>query len=227
MATVNRIGKETINDRLIVEVTNTDPSTVNVVLNIRNRDVNPYPLGGTTIDQVTRMQFKNDPEIGTSDTFRFEVNKAVRSLTEILFETPSATYERFPELLTYDFLANTNMIISYPYAGAVVIELDSDGNQVGSAIELTGSDRINVYPLNLLRNEILNDFITDNNGNTSRRFMTNAPLIQNIKREDFVWIWIYRTSLSSQEIVFQELDINNNVINEVVNVVNSPQSESG
>ena len=231
MPTINRIGKETINDRLVFEVTGTDPSTVFVEVELFNQSANPYPIGGTTGGSLeTRATLRNDPEVGTTDTFRIEVNRAVRSFGEVLFGNAAADLKRFPELLTYDFLTNVNTMISYPYAGVTVKELDANLSVVSSTT-YSADQRVNVYPLNLFRGETFTKFELGSSGDTSRDFLTDAPLIQDIKRGDFIWIWIFKTDFTGaprdplQEIVIQELDADNNVLTTTTADVNPELSD--
>lgn len=233
MPTINRIGKETINDRLIFEVTDTDPSTVFVSLALGYLS---YPVGGTSsgvIFSPPAAEFLNDPEIGTTDTFRFEVNKATRNFTEILFGNSESTLKRYPELLSYDFVTNSNTMISYPYAGVRIQELDVDKNII-STTNFIEDERANVYPLNLYRNESLSSYEMTDTGDSSKEFMTDAPIIQDIKRGDFVWVSVFKTSfeivfpyVAKQEIVFQELDASNSVTSTTTRLIQPELSDNG
>lgn len=148
------------------------------------------------------FSFENEPEIGTDDTFRFEVNTALASLFTA----------DFPEIEDFaDADNNTHRFINPLITNAR--ELDADGEQLSA-----GSDLSDFMPVNLFRGQNLNDFNPDNTGSTDRRFFTNAPNFRPIKRGDFFWLFSGVASYTGQQLaslqewVIQTLDADNDVI---------------
>ena len=170
--------------------------------------------------------FENEPEIGTDDTFRFEVNNVLSSL----YKTD------FPEIKTFgDAVNNTKASIDVVVIFA--IELDEDGNSLGGALVFT--DTI-FKPVNFFRGQLQSTFNPDNTGSISRRFLTNSPNLRPIKRGDFFWIFGGISSYDGsgntlQEWVIQTIDEEGDVIttstidyeNEYYNPLDLPYGNTG
>lgn len=158
-----------------------------------------------TTGAVEVFQFINEPEVGTSDTFRFEVNKPISNLL----------VNDFPELLTFSVGLLSGQYLDSTMYVFVASELDVNGDVLGASDVLQQTH----YPYNFFRGQLLADFNPDDSGSTDIKFLTNAPNLRKIKRGDFVWLYgndaSYTAGATKQEWVFQSLDDDSNVLEEL------------
>ena len=186
-------GEPILNLPRILQYVSDDVACVNVRLSIQ------------TAASVEVFQFINDPEVGTGDTFRFEVNKPISNLL----------VNDFPELITYaTALSGSKFLDSVLYV-FVATELDVNGDVLGASNVLQQTH----YPYNFFRGQLLSEFNPNDTGSINTKFLTNAPNLRKIKRGDFVWLYgndsSYTAGATKQEWVVQELDVNDDVLTTV------------
>lgn len=157
----------------------------------------------TTTGGVVLFSFENEPEIGTDDTFRFEINTVLASLFSV----------GFPEIQDFASASN-NTHNTIPLHLLSATELDENGDALASDT----SPVLNFTPVNLFRNQNVTVFNPNDTGSIQRRFYTNSPNFRPVKRGDFVWVFAGLADYtgqnhdSNQEWVIQTLDTDNNVV---------------
>lgn len=186
-------GEPILNQSRILQYISDDVDCVNVRLSIQ------------TTASVEVFRFINDPEIGTSDTFRFEVNKPISNLL----------INDFPELLNYSISLLSGQFLDSTLYVFVATELDVNGDVIGASDVLQQTH----YPYNFFGGQLLADFNPNDTGSTAVRFLTNAPNLRKINRGDFFWLYgndaSYTSGTPKQEWVFQSLDSNSDVLEEL------------
>jgi len=191
--TTTVFGEPILNQQRIIQYVSDDSNCVSVRLSIQ------------TLGLIEKFAFINDPEVGTDDTFRFEVNKSISNLL----------VSEFPELLDLSAAFTGSKFLSSTAFMFVAIELDANG----SPLSLTSLTQTH-YPYNFFRGQLLAEFNPDSSGSTAIKFLTNAPNLRRIKRGDFIWLYGNNASYDGsgdplQEWVLQALDSDNNVLEEV------------
>ena len=182
--TVSTFGRNVINEKFILEAVTDNPTDVKFM----RLEINNFTL-------------ENEPEVGTNDTFRFE-------LTAPLWVSISNT---FPELLTYD-TANNNTEIEGAWSNLTLTELEADG---------TTADTLNkayyLKPFNFFRSQAFADFDCGDDGSSASKFLTNSPTTIRVKYDDFMWLFVdqadFTGSASNQEIVIQNVIEDGTVVN--------------
>lgn len=149
--TLSVIGKDIISEKRIVQAVSDDPLCTSVKLKLFNTDVTTPAFEGV-----------NFPEIGTSDTFIFEINSIIR------------------QFYTSDFLDLTTTVgigQDFPFVTGTLYELNSVGTELSSA-SLTIQ-----YVWNISQNifEIVGFDSTDYNlgdsGTVTNKFATSSPSV--------------------------------------------------
>mgnify|MGYP003632976982 CR=1 FL=1 len=169
-----------------------------------------------TFSSVEKFVFINEPEVGTTNTFRFEVNRPVSSLL----------ISDFPELLNLATALSGSKFLSSDIYVFVSSELDSNGN----VLEATPFFFQTHYPYNFFRGQLLANFNPDSSGSTAIKFLTNAPNLRRLKRGDFVWLYgndasYGPTNAPLQEWVIQDLDSGDNILaTSTIDYVNKTQT---
>tara|TARA_R110000796_G_scaffold78331_5_gene174732 strand:- start:788 stop:1930 length:1143 start_codon:yes stop_codon:yes gene_type:complete len=185
-----RFGQPILNLQYIYAYTSNDTNAKSVKLTISI-------TGGATIST-----FINDPEVGTTNIFRFEVTKVISNYL----------VNEFPNLLNLLNAASTPEYLDSKRFTISAIELDANSAEIGSAIDYTET----FYPYNFFRGQLISEFNPNSSGSTAIKFLTNAPNLRRVKYGDFLWLYgnnaSYNTGTPLQEWVFQELDASNNII---------------
>jgi len=171
-----------------------------------NTSCKSFKLSIQTLAGVEKFVFINDPEVGTDDTFRFEVNRPVSDLL----------VDDFPELLDLSAALTGDKFLSSTLYVFAATELNANGDTLIGATPILQTH----YPYNFFRGQLLAEFNPDSSGSTAIKFLTNAPNLRRIKRGDFIWLYGNNASYDGsddplQEWVMQSLDSDNNVLEEV------------
>ena len=204
--TTTVFGEPILNQQRIIQYVSDNSNCVSVILSIQ------------TFAGVEKFVFINDPEVGTDDTFRFEVNRPVSDLL----------VSEFPELLDLSAAFTGNKFLSSTLYVFAATELDANGDTLSGATPIQQTH----YPYNFFRGQLLAEFNPDSSGSTAIKFLTNAPNLRRLKRGDFVWLYGNNASYDGsgdplQEWVIQALDSDNNVIlQEEFDYINPTVSET-
>lgn len=185
--TVSTFGRNILNEKFILEAVTDNPT-----------DVKFMRL------EINGFTFENEPEVGTNDTFRFELNSPMWvSITNGM-----------PELLTYN-TSNNNTEIEGKFSNLTLTELEADG-----ATADTLNRAYYIKPYNLFRTQNIADYDCGDDGGSSSKFLTNSPTTIRVKYDEFIWLFIDQFDLNAdpmktakQEIVIQSLIEDGTIVN--------------
>tara|TARA_R110002096_G_scaffold172291_3_gene345855 strand:+ start:2376 stop:3545 length:1170 start_codon:yes stop_codon:yes gene_type:complete len=156
---------------------------------------------------VIVYEASNQPDLGTSDSFTFEINHFLfRQFYETQFPLQaSAVDERF-DLVAFQFK---------------FYEVEADGTETGTWIGVTPVEGIlkqitfthNIAQrFNKINSFDITDYYCDDTGNSTRKFLTSAPLAQNLWLNDVIYEsvlkWSSTLGIIQQQFVLEEYDVN-------------------
>jgi hypothetical protein len=191
---ITEFGKGVQNEPLVLQALSDDVNCKAVRLSIGGGLPIIIPNNAVILEQ--------NPEIGTSDAFRFEVASILRAYVK----------HTLPSLVTGGVFQ-----IQHIYTLATFSELDENGAVLTNLLR-----PLSLNPLNLKREQNLIDFFVGDTGNPTKKLLSNAPNLQKIKRGDVFYVCTNRASytiapdnisdnLPKQQFVIQELDSDDNV----------------
>lgn len=184
--TVSSFGRNILNENFILQAVTDNPTDIKFMR---------LEFNGFT--------FENEPEVGTNDTFRFELNSAMWS----------SVVNGMPELLTYN-TSNNNTEIEGRFSNLTLTELEQDGT--------TGDNLQKAYyikPYSLFRTQNISTFDCGDDGSSASKFLTNSPTTIRVKYDDFIWLFVDQTDYEEwqdapkQEIVIQSVIEDGTVVN--------------
>jgi len=182
---ITEFGKDYISEKKLFRAVSDDVLAVSVRLQILR--------GAALVTELT-----HSPELGTSDTFDFEVNNIIRQLYESQF---------------FDLSASTIILEPTPVVTLEFTELDVNGNDLassGSTFYL--ADNITVG--NFLRNTFdLTDYTLGDSGSVTSLFKTSSPRTLELKEGGSHFLGINKFSnsgavgeIANQEVVIESYD---------------------
>lgn len=184
--TITTFGRNVLNEQFILQAVTDNPT-----------DYKYMRL------EINGLTFENEPEVGTNDTFRFELNGSLS--VDI---SPS-----LPQLLTYN-TSNNNTEIDGDFVNFDLTEIEEDGT--------TGAPLQRSYylkPYNLFREQAQATFDCGDDGSSSSKFLTNSAQTLRVKKDEFIWLFVDQCSFvvfqqqPKQEIVIQQVIADGTVVN--------------
>lgn len=183
--TVNGFGRNALNEMFILEAVTDDPTNVKFMR---------LEINGFT--------FENETEIGTNDTFRFELTAAMWV----------SIVNGMPELQTYS-TSNNNTQINGQFDNMTLTELEEDGTELDQLFR-----SYYLKPYNLFENQNQTEFDCGDDGSSASKFLTNSPQTIRVKKDEFIWLFVDQADFNDlgdtarQEIVIQRAEADGTII---------------
>ena len=166
--TVNYIGKDIISEKRIVEAVSNEPTCAFVRIKIYNTSIVTPAFEGT-----------NAPEIGTSDTFIFELNSIIRQFYETDF---------------LDLTATVGIGQDFPFVTGTLEELEADGTVLSSStitLQYIWNISQNIFDVVSFDST---DYDLGDTGTVNRKFSTSSPNVLQLVEGESLFLGINKFS---------------------------------
>jgi hypothetical protein len=194
--TFTKLGKEIVSRKRVYQAVSDRVNIARVRMEVLSDNV------GTPVIYTAT----HDPDIGTSDTFTFEINY---TLFRQLYDT------EWP-----DDTDATAQLLNFPLLRFRFIEIDDDGTEQSAVTDSSFDICYNItQPIFSINDfDIDNYRMTTSNGSSSTKFMTSAPRTQVLFTDDYAYLSIAETTiaggsgLNEQELIVERYDSSDSLL---------------
>jgi hypothetical protein len=172
--TFTQSGKAIVSRKRVYQAVSDRVNIARVRMNVITDDG-----AGTVIYTAT-----NDPDIGTSDTFTFEINQTI--------------FRQYFDTAWPDDTDATAQLLNFPFFRFSFIEIDDDGTEQSAVIDAAADHCYNItQPIFSINDFDITQYeMTASEGNSSTKFMTSSPRTQVLYTDDYAYLSIARTDIS-------------------------------
>ncbi len=186
--TFSKLGKEIVSRKRVYQVVSDRVNIARVRMEVLSDD-----SGTPTIFTAT-----NDPDIGTSDTFTFEINYTL--------------FRQLYDSAWPDDTDATAQLLNFPLLRFQFVEIDDDGTEQSAVTDSSFDFCYNItQPLFSINDFDITEYeMNAANGGVTTKFMTSSPRTQVLYTDDYAYLSIARVDFAggsaSQEVIIERYD---------------------